>query len=227
MGKRLENLKKKIDLEKVYSYKEGVELIKKASTARFDETIEVHIKLGINPKHSDQQVRGTVVLPHGSGKTKKVAVIAKGEKVSEAQKAGADVCGGTELISEILAGKINFDVLTVTPDMMKDVAKLGKILGPKGLMPNPKSGTVTFEIERTVKELKAGRVEFKSDSQGIVHVPVGRSSFPTENLVDNIKALVEAVVRNKPQASKGSYFQSIYITSTMGPGIKLNSEKNM
>lgn len=222
MGKRINNIKKELDVDKIYSVEEAVELVKKNATAKFDETVEIHVKLGIDSKHSDQQVRSTVSLPHGTGKTKRVAVIAKGEKANDAQKAGADLYGGSDVIEDISKGNMNFDVLVVTPDMMKDVAKLGKILGPRGLMPNPKSGTVTFDVERTVKELKAGRIEFKSDAHGIIHSAIGKSSFPAQNIVENFKTVVDAIVRNKPSASKGVYLQSINVSSTMGPGIRVD-----
>ncbi len=223
MGKRINNLKKELDLEKIYSIEEAVELVKKNATAKFDETVEVHVKLGIDPKHSDQMVRNIVSLPHGTGKTKKVAVIAKGEKAKEAQDAGADMYGGSDIIDEISKGKMDFDVLVVTPDLMKDVAKLGKILGPRGLMPNPKSGTVTFDVKTAVKELKAGRIEFKSDSHGIIHSLIGKASFSNANIVENLKVVVDAIVRHKPSASKGVYLQSIFVTSTMGPSFSIDT----
>jgi len=219
MGKRIVNLKKGLDLEKRYTLKEAVALAKKTANAKFDETLEVHFKLGIDVKQSDQQVRSTVSLPHGTGKTKKVAVIAKGEKEKEAQAAGADVYGGTELIEKIFGGFMDFDILVVTPDMMKDAAKLGKTLGPKGLMPNPKSGTVTFDVARTVKELKAGRIEFKADPQGIVHAVAGKISFPEEKLVENVQTVIDAVLKVKPSSSKGVYMESVFLSSTMGAGI--------
>ncbi|MBI4656996.1 MAG: 50S ribosomal protein L1 [Elusimicrobia bacterium] len=222
MGKRIENIKKGIDLVKTYTVEEAVEIIKKSANAKFDETIELHVKLGIDPKQSDQQLRTTVALPHGTGKKKKIAVIAKGEKVKEAESAGAEVFGGPELIENISKGFMDFDVLVVTPDMMKDAAKLGKILGPKGLMPNPKSGTVTFDIDRTVKELKAGRIEFKNDAAGIIHTIIGKASFPAQNLAENIRAVMETVMRIKPSSAKGVYLQSAYVSSTMGPGVPLN-----
>lgn len=222
MGKRIENIKKGMDLVKKYKVEEAVALIKKNATAKFDETVEVHLKLGIDVKHSDQQVRSTVSLPHGTGKTKKVAVIAKGEKVKEAEAAGADLIGGAELIETIFKGAMDFDVLVITPDMMKDAAKLGKVLGPRGLMPNPKSGTVTFELTKTVKELKAGRIEFKADPQGIVHAPAGKASFPAGNLVENVQAVIDAVLKVKPSSSKGIYMQSVYVSSTMGPGVPVD-----
>ena len=219
MGKRIENLKKGLDLAKKYSVKEAVALIKKTSNAKFDETVEVHLKLGVDVKQSDQQVRSTVALPHGTGKTKKIAVIAKGEKEKEAQAAGADVYGGAELIEKIFGGFMDFDILVVTPDMMKDAAKLGKTLGPKGLMPNPKSGTVTFDVAKTVKELKAGRIEFKADPQGIVHAVAGKLSFPEEKLVENVQTVIDAVLKVKPSSSKGVYMESVFLSSTMGAGI--------
>ncbi len=222
MGKRIENIKKGLDLLKKYKIEEAVAIIKKNANAKFDETVEVHMKLGIDVKHSDQQVRSTVSLPHGTGKTKRVSVIAKGEKVKEAEAAGADRTGGAELIESIFKGEIDFDVLVITPDMMKDAAKLGKVLGPRGLMPNPKSGTVTFDLTRTVKELKAGRIEFKADPQGIVHAPAGKASFPEKNLAENVQSVIDAVLKVKPSSSKGVYVQSVYVSSTMGPGIPVD-----
>lgn len=219
MGKRIENVKKGLDLAKKYTVKEAVALIKKSANAKFDETVEVHMKLGIDVKQSDQQVRSTVSLPHGTGKTKKIAVIAKGEKVKEAETAGADICGGADLIEKIFGGFMDFDILVVTPDMMKDAARLGKTLGPKGLMPNPKSGTVTFDIAKTVKELKAGRIEFKADPQGIVHAVAGKVSFPEEKLAENVQSVIDAVQKVKPSASKGVYMQSVFVASSMGAGI--------
>ena len=222
MGKRIENVKKGLDLVKKQKLDAAVAIVKKSATAKFDETIEVHLKLGIDVKHSDQQVRSTVSLPHGTGKTKKVAVIAKGEKIKEAEAAGADLTGGMELIDTIFKGTIDFDVLVITPDMMKDAAKLGKVLGPRGMMPNPKSGTVTFDLAKTVKELKAGRIEFKADPQGIVHAPAGKASFPEKNLVENVQSIIDAVVKVKPSSSKGVYVQSVYVSSTMGPGVPVD-----
>ncbi|MDR1433602.1 50S ribosomal protein L1 [Candidatus Endomicrobiellum devescovinae] len=219
MGKRLNETAKLVDKSKIYILDEAVSLVKETAKAKFDETIEVHVRLGIDPKQSDQIVRGTVSLPHGIGKTRKVAVLAKGEKQKEAENAGADIIGSDNLIESISKGSLDFDVLVATPDIMKDLSKVAKILGPKGLMPNPKSGTVTFDIGATVKELKKGRVEYKNDSFGIIHVPVGKASFEKGKLVDNIKALVEAVLKAKPSSSKGQYIKSISISSTMGPGI--------
>mgnify|MGYP001267701808 CR=1 FL=1 len=225
MGKRIENLKKGLDLDKKYSLKEAVAILKKTSNAKFDETVEVHFKLGIDVKQSDQQVRSTVSLPHGTGKTKKVAVIAKGEKEKEAQAAGADVYGGADLIEKIFGGFMDFDILVVTPDMMKDAAKLGKTLGPKGLMPNPKSGTVTFDVARTVKELKAGRIEFKADPQGIVHAVAGKLSFTEEKIAENVQTVIDAVLKVKPASSKGVYMQSVFVSSSMGAGLRVSVEQ--
>jgi large subunit ribosomal protein L1 len=227
MGKRLNNLKKDLDLSKKYTLAEAMGMIKKSATAKFDETVEVHIKLGIDPKQSDQSVRGTVPLPHGSGKTKKIAVIAKGEKAAEATAAGADKVGAAELIEEIAKGMMDFDVLVVTPDMMKDITRLGKTLGPRGLMPNPKSGTVTLDVKNAVKELKAGRVEYKNDAQGLIHVPVGKASFPGEKLAENAQAILDAVLKSKPSSSKGVYLQSVFVSSTMGPGVPVVAEQKL
>lgn len=220
-GKRITNTKKGLDLNKKYTVEEAVALIKKNSNVKFDETVELHMRLGIDTKQSDQQVRSTVSLPHGTGKTKRVAVIAKGEKEKEAESSGADVFGNTDLIEKIAGGFMDFDVLVVTPDMMKDAARLGKILGPKGLMPNPKSGTVTFDIAKTVKELKAGRIEFKADAQGIVHSVAGKVSFPEEKIVENVRTVIGAVLKAKPSASKGAYVLSAYLTTTMGAGLAI------
>ncbi len=227
MGKRLNNLKKDLDLSRKYTLAEAMGMIKKSATAKFDETVEVHVRLGIDPKQSDQSVRGTVPLPHGSGKTKKIAVIAKGEKAAEAAAAGADKVGAAELIEEIAKGMMDFDVLVVTPDMMKDITRLGKTLGPRGLMPNPKSGTVTLDVKNAVKELKAGRVEYKNDAQGLIHVPVGKASFPAEKLAENAQAVLDAVLKSKPSSSKGVYMQSVFVSSTMGPGVPVVAEQKL
>ena len=219
MGKRFNEAGKLVEKGKVYPLAEAAELVKQTAKAKFDETVELHIRLGIDPKQSDQIVRGTITLPHGIGKTRKVAVLAKGEKQKEAQDAGADKVGSEDLIEEISKGTLDFDILVATPDVMKDLSKVAKILGPKGLMPNPKSGTVTFEIKTAVSELKKGRVEYKNDAFGIIHVPVGKASFDKEKLADNIKTLFEAVLKAKPASSKGQYIKSVSISSTMGPGI--------
>ncbi|MBO7610759.1 MAG: 50S ribosomal protein L1 [Elusimicrobia bacterium] len=227
MAKRLKELSKLVDANKLYSVEEAADLVKQTAKAKFDESVEVHIRLGIDPKQSDQIVRGTVLLPNGIGKTRTVFVIAKGEKQTEAEKAGADKVGSTDLIEEISKGDLNFDVLVATPDCMKDLSKVAKILGPKGLMPNPKSGTVTFDIGRTVQELKKGKVAYKNDSFGIVHCSVGKASFEKDKLVENIKTLVSAVLKAKPSAAKGQYVKSISVSSTMGPGIYIDQNSKM
>ncbi|OGS23037.1 MAG: 50S ribosomal protein L1 [Elusimicrobia bacterium RIFOXYB2_FULL_50_12] len=223
MSKRLAETSKLVDKAKLYVLDEAISLAKQTAKAKFDETIEIHIRLGIDPKQSDQTIRGTVTLPNGIGKSRKVAVIARGEKIKEAEASGADVAGAEDLVEKISKGWLDFDVLVATPDTMKDLSKLGKVLGPKGLMPNPKSGTVTFEVGRTVKELKLGRVEFKNDSYGIIHCPIGKASFTPEKLVQNAKSLLEAVLKAKPSSAKGQYFKSISLSSTMGPGIRLDT----
>ena len=214
MSKRLTETSKLVDKAKLYELSEAINLVKATAKAKFDETIEIHIRLSIDPKKSDQNVRGTVTLPAGIGKSRKVAVIAKGEKQKEAEAAGADIIGAEDLIDKIAKGFMDFDVLVCTPDVMKDASKLGKVLGPKGLMPNPKSGTVTFDIDRTIKELKLGRVEYKNDSYGIIHCPVGKASFGADKLLDNTTTLLDAVIRSKPASSKGQYLRSISVSST-------------
>ncbi|MDI6757593.1 MAG: 50S ribosomal protein L1 [Endomicrobiia bacterium] len=221
MSKRM-NEAAKLSSPKLYKLDEAVALLKKFPKAKFDETVEAHIRLGIDPKQSDQIIRGAVAMPHGIGKTRKVAVVAKGEKVKEAEMAGANTAGSDELIEKIAKGWMDFDVLVATPDAMKDLAKVGKTLGPKGLMPNPKTGTVTFDIAKTVKELKAGRVEYKNDSYGIVHAAVGKISFDDTKLVENIRVLMDAIARAKPSTAKGVYIKSATIASTMSPGVKLD-----
>ena len=221
-GKAYKEAISKIDKTKLYEPIEAIQLVKELATAKFDETVEVHVKLGVDPRHADQQVRGTVSLPHGTGKTLKVLVFAKGEKVKEAEQAGADYVGADDLAEKIQSGWFDFDVAVATPDMMAVVGKLGKILGPRGLMPNPKAGTVTFDIDRTIKELKAGRIEYRVDKTSIVHVPIGRISFDVEKLQDNLNVFAEALIKAKPAAAKGQYMRSVNICSTMGPGVKIN-----
>ncbi len=222
MGKRFNNTVKDVDTEKIYSLADASELVKKTATAKFDESIELHLRLGIDSRQSDQQIRGTVALPHGTGKNRRVAVIAKGEKAKDAEQAGADLVGHADLVETIQKGKFDFDVLVATPDVMKDIAKLGRVLGPRGLMPNPKSGTVTFDVKKAVNELKAGRVEFKNDDYGILHVGIGKKSFEPSKIAENAKALLSTVVKMKPSSSKGVYVRSVVLSATMGPGIKVN-----
>ena len=209
--------------DRVYNLDEAVPLMQKVKYARFDETVEIAFRLGVDPKHADQMVRGTVVLPHGLGRTKRVLAIAGGEKQKEAQDAGADVVGGEEMVEKIQGGWMDFDAVVATPDMMRAVGRLGKVLGPRGLMPNPKTGTVTFDIGKAIREIKAGKVEFRVDKTGIVHAPVGKTSFPTQNLVENARALFDSIVKARPAAAKGRYLKSVTLSSTMGPGIKIDT----
>jgi large subunit ribosomal protein L1 len=217
----MESARKQIEA-RPYHLPEAAEAIKKAHFVRFDETVEVVINLGVDPKHSDQMVRGTVVLPHGLGKSKRVLVIASGEKVKEAQEAGADFAGGEDMVQKIQEGWTDFDAVIATPDMMRSAGRLGKVLGPRGLMPNPKTGTVTFEVAQAVKEIKAGKVEFRVDKAGIVHSPIGKISFDAVKLAENAHALLSAVVKAKPSAAKGKYVKKVTLTSTMGPGILID-----
>ena len=205
-----------------YSLEEAVELVQKVKFAKFDETVEVHLRLGVDPKHADQMVRGTVVLPNGLGKSKRVLVIAGGERQKEAEEAGADIVGGEEMVQKIQGGWMDFDAVIASPDMMRSVGRLGKILGPRGLMPNPKTGTVTMEVGRAVREIKAGKVEFRVDKTGIIHAPVGKVSFDAPKLVENAQSLIQAVVRAKPAVAKGKYVKSATVCSTMGPGVRLD-----
>ncbi|MBO2533993.1 MAG: 50S ribosomal protein L1 [Thermoactinomycetaceae bacterium] len=221
-GKRYLEAAKKVDREKMYEPREALELVKSIAPAKFDETVEVAFRLGIDTKRADQQVRGAVVLPHGTGKTKRVLVFAKGEKAKEAEQAGADFVGDDDLINKVSQGWLDFDVVVSTPDMMGQVGKLGRILGPKGLMPNPKTGTVTFDVAKAVQEIKAGKVEYRSDKAGIVHVPIGKVSFDTDKLTENLKTLAEALIKAKPAAAKGTYMRSVTVSSTMGPGVRVN-----
>ncbi len=200
----------------------AIESVRKAAFAKFDETVELHVRLGVNPKHADQMVRGTIVLPHGTGKTKRVLVIAGGEKIREAEEAGADYAGGSDLVQKIRDGWLEFEAVVATPDMMREVGKLGRILGPRGLMPNPKIGSVTFNVRQAVEEVRAGKVEFRVDKTAIIHVPLGKLSFNDEQLSDNATARVQAVVQAKPPAAKGKYLVSIHVASTMGPGVAVD-----
>ncbi|NLV31704.1 MAG: 50S ribosomal protein L1 [Acidobacteria bacterium] len=208
--------------KKAYSLDEAVTLLKKISFAKFNETVEVSMKLGVDPKHADQMVRGTVILPNGLGKSKRVVVIASGDKVKEARDAGAEEVGGDDIVERISGGWMDFDAVVATPDMMRSVGKLGKVLGPRGLMPNPKTGTVTFDVGKAVQEIKAGKVEFRVDKTGIIHAPCGKIQFEEKNLCENAKALIDAVLRAKPASSKGKYVRSISISSTMSPGIRVD-----
>ena len=213
----------KIDRTKLYESKEALALVSEIATAKFDETVEAHIKLGVDSRHADQQVRGAIVLPHGTGKTKKVLVFAKGEKAKEAEAAGADFVGAEDLVQKIQKENwFDFDVVVATPDMMGVVGRLGRVLGPKGLMPNPKSGTVTFDVTKAVEEIKAGKVEYRLDKSNIIHVAIGKVSFGGENLAENFNVLMNAIIKAKPSAAKGQYLRSISVTSTMGPGVKIN-----
>ncbi len=209
--------------ERPHQLAEAVPLLQKVKYTAFDETVDLSMRLGVDPKHADQMVRGTVVLPHGLGKSKRVLAIAGGEKQKEAQEAGADVVGGEEMVEKIQGGFMDFDAVVATPDMMRAVGRLGKVLGPRGLMPNPKTGTVTFEIAKAVKEIKAGKVEFRVDKTGIIHAPVGKTSFPTDHLIANAQALLESVIKAKPAAAKGKYLRSVTLSSTMGPGIAIDT----
>jgi large subunit ribosomal protein L1 len=224
-GKRYREASKLIEKGALYTPEVGVGLLKKMPVAKFDETVEVHIRLGIDPKQADQQVRGTIVLPHGTGKSVRVLVFAKGEKVKEAQEAGADFVGVEEFVEKIQGGWLEFDVAVATPDVMNVVGRLGRILGPRGLMPNPKAGTVTFDLSRAVREVKAGKIEYRVDRFGILHVAIGKMSFPTAALQENFTTLLNAVVRAKPSSSKGQYLRSVSLTSTMGPGIRIDPAK--
>ncbi|MDE3245233.1 MAG: 50S ribosomal protein L1 [Acidobacteriota bacterium] len=221
-GKKYRAAAAKIE-DRPYELKEALTAMKDAAFAKFDETVEVHMRLGVDPRHADQMVRGTIVLPHGTGRTMRVAVIAQGEKIKDAEAAGAEVVGGDDLVEKIAAGFLDFDALVATPDMMKGVGRLGKVLGPRGLMPNPKTGTVTFEVAKAIKEIKAGKVEYRVDKTGIIHAGVGKLSFGVEKLQENAQALMDAVMKAKPSAAKGKYVKAIHMASTMGPSITVTA----
>lgn len=225
-GKKYTEAVKLYDKTVQYETEEAISLIKKTAVAKFDETVEAHIRLGVDGRHADQQVRGAVVLPHGTGKQVRVLVIAKGDKLDEAQAAGADFVGGEELVPKIQnEGWFEFDVVVATPDMMGVVGRLGRVLGPKGLMPNPKAGTVTMDVAKAVQDIKAGKIEYRLDKTNIIHVPVGKASFTEEQLQDNFATLMDAILKAKPSAAKGQYFRSVTLTNTMGPGIKVSTAK--
>ena len=225
-GKKYQEAAKQIDRSRLYEAEEAVALVKKTAFAKFDETIEAHIRTGCDGRHADQQIRGAVVLPHGTGRTVRVLVFAKNQKLDEAKEAGADFVGGDELIPKIQnEGWLDFDVVVATPDMMGVVGRLGRVLGPKGLMPNPKAGTVTMDVAKAIKDIKAGKIEYRLDKANIIHVPVGKASFTEEQLKENFQTLMEAVVKARPSTLKGQYLKSVTLTSTMGPGIKLNPLK--
>lgn len=225
-GKKYQDAMKKIDRAKLYESVEAMELIKEVAGAKFDETVEAAIRLGVDPRHADQQVRGAMVLPHGTGKTRTVLVFAKGDKVKEAEEAGADFVGAEDMVEKIQKeGWLGFEVAIATPDMMGVVGKLGRVLGPRGLMPNPKTGTVTFDVARAVQEVKAGKIEYRVDKAGNIHTPIGKVSFEPQKLVDNLKALVAQLIKVKPAAAKGQYIKAVTVSTTMGPGIRVNAQK--
>ncbi|MFC0212832.1 50S ribosomal protein L1 [Paenibacillus chartarius] len=222
-GKKYSEAAKLIDAEALYEANEAIELVKKAATAKFDETVDVAVRLGVDPRKQDQNVRGVVVLPHGTGKTKRVLVFAKGDKAKEAEAAGADFVGDADLINRIQQGWFDFDVCVATPDMMSEVGKLGRLLGGKGLMPNPKAGTVTFDVTKAVQEIKAGKIEYRLDKAGQIHAPIGKVSFDAEKLQENFRALIDALNRAKPAAAKGVYLKNVAVSSTMGPAVRVNA----
>jgi len=225
-GKKYQDSLKLVDRTKLYDPVEALELVQKTAKAKFDETVEVHLRLGVDSRHAEQQVRGAVVLPHGTGKEVRVLVFAKGEKANEAEQSGADYVGAEDLVAKIQNENwFDFDVVVATPDMMGVVGRLGKILGPKGLMPNPKAGTVTMDVEKAIKDIKAGKIEYRLDKTNIIHCPIGKVSFGTEKLVENFRTLTDAIIKAKPAAAKGQYMRSVVVTSTMGPGIKVNPQK--
>lgn len=220
-GKRYAEALKSVEKGKLYTPDEAINLLKAMPKTKFDETVELHVRLGVDPRHADQQIRGAVALPYGTGRTVRVAVFAKGEKAKEALEAGADKVGAEDLVADIQAGNIDFDVVVATPDMMGTVGKLGKVLGPKGLMPNPKTGTVTADVAKAVQEIKAGKIEYRVDKTGIIHVPMGKVSFESEKLLGNFKTLMGVIIKAKPASAKGTYVKSVVVTSTMGPSVKI------
>lgn len=222
-GKKYQAALEQIDRQKAYEPKEAIDLVKRVAPAQFDETVEVAVRLGVDPKRAEQQVRGAVVLPNGTGKTQRVLVFAKGEKAKEAEAAGADFVGDEELVNKVSEGWLDFDVVVATPDMMGQVGKLGRILGPKGLMPNPKTGTVTFDIEQAVSEIKAGKIEYRVDKAGNIHAPIGKVSFETDHLVENLTTLIDTLAKARPAAAKGQYVRNVTVSSTMGPGVRINT----
>ncbi len=222
MGKKIDAAKEKVDRAKEYPIEDAIKLVKEMAYVKFDETVDLAFNLGVDPRKSDQMVRGTVVLPHGTGKSVRVLVFAKGEKEKEARDAGADFVGAEDMVEKITKGWLDFDKVVATPDIMGVVGRLGKVLGPRGLMPNPKLGTVTFDVGKAVKEIKAGKVEYRAEKAGVVHVPIGKVSFDQQKLVDNAKAIIESVVKAKPSTSKGKYIKKVSVSSTMGPGLKID-----
>lgn len=225
-GKKYRESAKLVDKLKLYDPAEALELVQKTAKAKFDETVEAHVRLGVDSRHADQQVRGAVVLPHGTGKKVRVLVFAKGDKAKEAEQAGADYVGAEDIVTKIQKDNwFEFDVVVATPDMMGVVGRIGRILGPKGLMPNPKAGTVTMDVEKAVKDIKAGKIEYRLDKTNIIHCPIGKASFGTEKLVENFRVLMGAIIKAKPAAAKGQYLKSVVVTSTMGPGIKVNAQR--
>ena len=226
-GKKLKDALQKIDRERLYQPQEALELLKELTYVKFDETVEVHIRTGVDPRHADQVIRSSVTLPAGTGKTRRVVAFAQGDKVREAEEAGADVAGGEDLVQRIQGGWLDFDVAVATPDMMGLVGRLGRVLGPRGLMPNPRTGTVTPDVGRVIREVKGGRIDFRVDKTAVIHMPIGRVSFEADKLLQNLGAAVDAVVRAKPAAAKGQYIRSITVTTTMGPGIKLEIQPTL
>lgn len=222
MGKRMAEATKRVDASRQYDLSDAVQLVRETGGVKFDATVEVAVRLGVDPKHADQMVRGAVVLPHGTGRTRRVAVFAKGDKAQEATEAGAEVVGAEDLVAAVEGGQTDFDVAVATPDMMPMVGKLGRLLGPRGLMPNPKTGTVTFDVAAAVREIKAGKIEYRVEKAGIVHAPIGRLSFAPEAIEENLRTLMDALIRAKPSGAKGTYVKSVTLSSTMGPGVPVN-----